>query len=286
MSTSVSLPAQDTAPRIQLHIRTLSPSPPHCPGTSPLREQGDPSDISWTRGEGMTTGLYSSPLYPSVLCHLFPVLSTTNSSQPVLLPTTTLSSSPHHHLPPTALPSHPKATTSPYSPFSQGQGQVPGGAGSSLVPLSAADSYLPYSKSLPLRDGPGLHPACWDFANHSHCRSWSPACPAACLCPSPYLNLFSATKSQPMHLSGSVSPNIPSKFSTASFSFPSSSLYPQCFPPAGRAHPDGTPFTPCLCWLHPKSRLSGALWARSLCQVPSSPLPVGAHTAAVGVTVP
>lgn len=77
-------------------------------------------------------------------------------------------------------------------------------------------------------------------------------------CPSPCFSPF-ATKSQPVHLSGSISLSFLSKFSTASFSFPSSSLYPQCVSPAGSAHPDGTPFTPCLCWLHPKSRLSGAV---------------------------
>lgn len=79
--------------------------------------------------------------------------------------------------------------------------------------------------------------------------------------PSLYLSPFSATKSQPMHLSGSVSPSFPSNFSTGSFSFPSSSLYPHGVCPAGSIHPDGTPFTRCLCCLHPKSRLSGAVWA-------------------------
>lgn len=88
-------------------------------------------------------------------------------------------------------------------------------------------------------------------------------------CPSPYLSPFSATKSQPMHLSGSVSPSFSFKFPTASFSFLSFSLYPRPRPlrvsPAGSTHPDGdTPHTVSLPSAPQIQALRGCLGTSSL----------------------
>lgn len=154
----------------------------------------------------MITGLYSLlTLHLSAVSLVSsPVIHSPLTARPCSHPTITIS------LP---LSSHPIQKPPLLRWSSRGQGQlqeVPGGAGSSLVPLSAAASHLQYSKALSLRDGSALHPLV-DILQFTVTEA---AAPLPVLLPvsrtSSYLSPFSSPKSQPMHLSGAVSPSFPS----------------------------------------------------------------------------